>query len=548
MRSPQLMKAVLILAIVVSVSPVFAQDDEAAAKPGAASKAAEKTEKAPPTESTTPGSVTVGGQTIAYTAVAGTITVGATDVEDAQLGVDGKPEAGSELALSAPKEAKDAEPVAKIFYVAYFKKDAKAEDRPVTFFYNGGPGSSTVWLHMGSLGPKHVVTDTDEHMPAAPYKLVDNANSLLDTSDLVFIDMPGTGFGRLMGKDAGKAFWGVDEDANAFARFIQRFITKYNRWNSPKYIFGESYGTTRSAVLADILENGKSIDLNGVILLSQIFNFTTDIDGPTANPGVDLPYVLALPTYAATAWYHKKLPQQPGALEPFLKEVEEYAMGPYTHALALGTDLSAEEKQAVAEKLHGYIGLPVAYLLKANLRVSGGEFEKTLQDDQDLTTGRLDTRFSGPNLDSLSEGAEYDPQSSAISSAYVALFNDYVRKELKFGEGQTYLPEAQFGSTQWDFVHRGNPISLNVANDLAEALKTNPRLHVMVNGGYYDLATPFFAAQYEEKHLPIPQSLAKNIEFDWYESGHMVYVRDESLKQLHDRVSAFIKSTLADKK
>ena len=548
MRIPQLMKAVLILAIVVSVSPVFAQDDEAAAKPGAASKAAEKTEKAPPTESTTPGSVTVGGQTIAYTAVAGTITVGATDVEDAQLGVDGKPEAGSELALSAPKEAKDAEPVAKIFYVAYFKKDAKAEDRPVTFFYNGGPGSSTVWLHMGSLGPKHVVTDTDEHMPAAPYKLVDNANSLLDTSDLVFIDMPGTGFGRLMGKDAGKAFWGVDEDANAFARFIQRFITKYNRWNSPKYIFGESYGTTRSAVLADILENGKSIDLNGVILLSQIFNFTTDIDGPTANPGVDLPYVLALPTYAATAWYNKKLPQQPGALEPFLKEVEEYAMGPYTHALALGTDLSAEEKQAVAEKLHGYIGLPVAYLLKANLRVSGGEFEKTLQDDQDLTTGRLDTRFSGPNLDSLSEGAEYDPQSSAISSAYVALFNDYVRKELKFGEGQTYLPEAQFGSTQWDFVHRGNPISLNVANDLAEALKTNPRLHVMVNGGYYDLATPFFAAQYEEKHLPIPQSLAKNIEFDWYESGHMVYVRDESLKQLHDRVSAFIKSTLADKK
>jgi carboxypeptidase C (cathepsin A) len=549
MRIPQLLKAALFLAVVVvAVSPIFAQDDDAPAKTAAASKTAEKPEKALPTESTTQGSVTVGGQTIAYAAVAGTITVGATDVQDAQLGMDGKAEAGSQLAIAAPKEAKDADPVAKIFYVAYFKKDAKAEDRPVTFFYNGGPGSSTVWLHMGSLGPKHVVTDTDEHMPAAPYKLVDNANSLLDTSDLVFIDMPGTGFGRLVGKDAGKAFWGVDEDANAFARFIQRFITKYNRWNSPKYLFGESYGTTRSAVLADILENGKSVDLNGVILLSQIFNFTTDIDGPQGNPGVDLPYVLALPTYAATAWYHKKLPQQPAALEPFLKEVEEFAMGPYTHALALGTDLSAEEKQTVAEKLHEYIGLPVAYLLKANLRVSGGEFEKTLQDDQDLTTGRLDTRFSGPNLDSLSEGAEYDPQSSAISSAYVALFNDYVRKELKFGEGQTYLPGAQFGSTQWSLVHRGNPISLNVANDLAEAMKTNPRLRVMVNGGYYDLATPFFAAQYEEKHLPIPQSLAKNIEYDWYESGHMVYVRDESLKQLHDRVAAFIKSTLADKK
>jgi len=355
--------------------------------------------------------------------------------------------------------------------------------------------------------------------------------------------MPGTGFGRLTGKDAEKAFWGVDEDANAFARFIARFITKYERWNSPKYIFGESYGTTRSALLANILENHDSIDLNGVILLSQIFNFTTDIDGPTANPGVDLPYELALPTYAATAWYHKKLPQQPTALEPFLKEVEEFAMGPYAHALALGTDLTAAEKQSVAEKLHDYIGLPVAYLIKANLRVSGGEFEKTLLDDQDLTTGRLDTRFSGPNLNSLSEQAEYDPQSSAISSAYVALFNDYVRRDLKYGEGQTYLPEALFGGFQWDLAHKGNPVSLNVAPDLAEALKTNPRLRVMVNGGYYDLATPFFAAVYEEKHLPIPQSLAKNIEYSWYESGHMVYVRDESLKQLHDRVAAFIKST-----
>jgi carboxypeptidase C (cathepsin A) len=310
--------------------------------------------------------------------------------------------------------------------------------------------------------------------------------------------MPGTGFGRLAGKDAEKAFWGVDEDANAFARFIARFITKYNRWNSPKYIFGESYGTTRSAVLANILENRKNIDLNGVILLSQIFNFTTDIDFPTGNPGVDLPYELALPTYAATAWYHKKLPQQPAALEPFLKDVEDYAMGPYAHALALGTDLGAEEKHQVAVQLRSFTGLPVAYLLKANLLVNGGEFEKTLQDDQDLTTGRLDTRFSGPNLDPLSQGAEYDPQSSAISSAYVSLFNDYVRRDLKYGEGQTYLPQALFSGAHWNLVHNGFPISLNVSNDLAEALKTNPRLKIMVNGGYYDLATPFFAAQYED--------------------------------------------------
>ena len=542
---PCLSAALLATSLLVLPAATFAEDKTPPAKP----EATEKTpEKAMPADVTTQGSIDLSGEHIAYTAIAGTITVGATDAQDAQLGLDGKPQPGSQLALDEPKEPKDAPPVARMFYVAYFKKDAKAEDRPITFFYNGGPGSSTVWLHMGSFGPKHVMTVGDQHLPAAPYKMIDNAYSLLDTSDLVFIDMPGTGFGRIVGKDGEKAFWGVDEDANAFARFIQRFITKYNRWNSPKYIFGESYGTTRSAVLADILENRMSIDLNGVILLSQIFNFSTDIDMPGVNPGVDLPYVLALPTYAATAWYHKKLPQQPPALEPFLKDVEEFAMGPYSHALALGTDITAEEKQQTAQKLHDYTGLPVAYLLKGNLRINGGEFEKTLQDDQDLTTGRLDTRFSGPTIDPLSQGADYDPQSSAISSAYVSLFNDYVRRDLKYGEGQTYLPEAQMRESQWSFKHRGMPIGLNVAPDLAEAMKTNPRLHVMVNGGYYDLATPFFAAQYEEKHLPIPQSLAKNIEYDWYESGHMVYVRDESLKQLHDRVAAFIKSTETESK
>jgi carboxypeptidase C (cathepsin A) len=522
------------------VGSVCAQDDKTAAKPATTDKATEPAP--PPPDSTTQGTIDVGGQHIAYTAVAGTITVGSTDDQDAQLGADGKPQPGSQLALEEPDKAKDAPPVARMFYVAYFKTGAKAEDRPITFFYNGGPGSSTVWLHMGSLGPKHVVTAGDTHLPAAPYTMVDNPNSLLDVSDLVFIDMPGTGFGRLIGKDGDKSFWGIDGDASAFARFIERFITKYSRWNSPKFIFGESYGTTRSAVLSDLLENKYDTDLNGVILLSQIFNFTTDIDGPAANPGVDQPYVLGLPTYAATAWYHKKLPTQPAALEPFLTEVEQFAMGPYAHALALGTDLGADEKQQVAEKLHEYTGLPVAYLLKANLRVSGPEFEKTLQDDSDMTTGRLDTRFSGPNLDSLSENAEYDPQSSAISSAYVSLFNNYVRRDLKYGDGQTYVPEV-YGEEHWDFKHNGNTVSVNVAPDLAEAMKTNPRLKVMVNGGYYDLATPFFAAQYEDKHLPIPQPLAKNIEYDWYESGHMVYVRDECVKLLHDRVAAFIKNT-----
>ncbi len=547
-RSVRLIAALLVLSCIAPAARLYGDDEKTKPEAKAEAKPDTKTaEKPAPAEITTQGSVDVGGQHIPYNAIAGIITVGATDPQDAQLGVDGKPLPGSQLALDEPKEPKDAPPTARMSYFAYFKKDAKAEDRPITFFYNGGPGSSTVWLHMGSLGPKHVMTDTDQHMPAAPYKLTDNPQSLLDVSDLVFIDMPGTGFGRLMGKDSEKAFWGIDQDANAFARFIQRFITKYNRWNSPKFLFGESYGTTRSSVLVDILENGKSFDINGVILLSQIFNFTTDIDLPSLNPGVDLAYELALPTYAATGWYHKKLPQQAPALEPFLKDVESFATGAYAHALALGTDVTAEEKQSVAEKLHEYTGLPTAYWVKANLRVNGGQFEKTLQDEDNLTTGRLDTRFSGPSLNPLSEGAEYDPQSSAISSAYVSLFNDYVRKDLKYGEGQTYLPSALFGGAQWDFKHNNNPINVNVANDIAEAMKTNPRLKVMVNGGYYDLATPFFAAQYEEKHLPIPQSLAKNIEYDWYESGHMVYVRDESLKQLHDRVAAFITKTQSEK-
>ncbi len=307
------------LAVSLLTSPLArAAEDNSSAKPSTTDKAPDRAAFA---DSTTQGAVDANGQHIVYTAVAGTITVGATDTQDAQLGMDGKPEPGSELAISEPKDPKDASPVARMFYVAYFKKDAKAEERPITFFYNGGPGSSTVWLHMGSLGPKHVVTSGDQHLPAAPYKLVDNTNSLLDVSDLVFIDAPGTGFGRLIGKDAEKAFWGVDEDGGAFTRFIARFITKYSRWNSPKFIFGESYGTTRSAVLAKMLEDRASIDLNGVILLSQIFNFSSFIDFANTNPGIDLPYELALPTFAATAWYHKKLPQQPAALEPFLREL-----------------------------------------------------------------------------------------------------------------------------------------------------------------------------------------------------------------------------------
>ena len=528
----RLVLAVALASALISTATLAHEDkhDEAKSKEKSPDAALVK-----PQSSETEGSVTVEGKRVDYKAVAGTLVLhGSGD--------------------------KEHEPTVSMFYTAYFKKGAPAGQRPITFIYNGGPGSATVWLHMGAFGPKRVVTSDDSHTPAAPYGLVNNDYSLLDASDLVFIDAPGAGFSRLIADDQDKdkrdeqmekrkkAIYGVDGDGHAFAQFITQFLSKYERWNSPKYLFGESYGTTRSAVLANILENEDSVDLNGVILLSQILNFDTSIDGPEFNPGVDLPYELALPTFAATAFYHHKLPQQPAALEPFLREVEQYALGEYAQALMAGSRLPEARKQAVAEKLHQYTGLPVAYLLKANLRVSGGMFEHELQAGDDTTTGRLDTRFSGPTIDPLGKASEYDPQSSAISSAYVSAFNDYVRRELKFGQGRQYRLFADID--HWDFSHKAPGVqgealqsSTNVMPDLAMAMKTNPGLKVYLNGGYYDLATPYFAADYEMHHLPIPASLEANISYAWYPSGHMVYAHAPSLKLLHDNVARFIEQT-----
>ena len=491
-------------------------------------------------DSTTEGTVTVGGQAIAYTAVAGTLTVGATNSQDAMLDMDGKwlPDSGIK-----PDKPEDAPATARIFYAAYFKKGASNETRPITFCYNGGPGSSTMWLHMGSFGPKRVVTQDTVHEAAAPYKIVNNDFSLLDASDLVFIDAPGTGFSRVFGKDKEKAFWGIDEDAHAFDRFIRRFLTKYDRWNSPKYLFGESYGTPRSAVLSAALQN---VDLNGIILLSAILSFDNSVDEPKMNPGVDQAYALALPTYAATAWYHKKLPTQPPALEPFLKEVEDFALGEYMAALLQGSELPEARKQAVAEKLHGYTGLPIAYLLKSDLRVEGGAFSKTLKDDEELTTGRLDSRYQGPDFDPLSEQAQYDPQSIAISAAYTTAINQYMREELKFGQNWTYKPSA-YGEPGFHWQMRYAEGGQNVMPDLAKKLKANPKTKVLLAGGYYDLATPFFEGMYEMHHLPMPQSLQANISYRYYQAGHMIYVNSDILKQFHADVAAFIKGTEAAK-
>ncbi len=532
-------------ALCLAIPGARAADAPKPDKQAAADHAAEQAKDGPfkPEATVTDGSVTIGGRAVAYSAVAGTLVVhakGWDDVPKAEHGDKG----------DDAKEEDDRGPSAEasMFYVAYLAKGAAPEGRPVTFLFNGGPGSSTVWLHMGAFGPRRVVTADDSHTPAAPYSIVNNGQSLLDASDLVFVDAPGTGFSRIAGKDKEKEFYGIDADAHAFAEFITKFLSKYGRWNSPKYIFGESYGTTRSAVLSNLLQSEYDVDLNGVILLSQIFAFDDSVDGPESNPGVDIAYPLALPTYAATAWYHHKLGQQQGNLPAFLGEVERFAMGDYLLALSAGSALPDDKREAIAAKLHDYTGLPVAYIKKANLRVSGGEFEKTLQDDTDTTTGRLDTRFSGPTMDPLSKEADYDPQSASISSAYVSGFNDYVRRVLKYGEGVAYKPEIDV-FRWWNMQHQPPgaeqklPQSANVMPDIAAALKMNPNLKIQLNGGYYDLATPFYEGIYEMQHLQIPQRLQANIEFKQYESGHMVYAHQASLQQLHDNVAGFIGRT-----
>jgi carboxypeptidase C (cathepsin A) len=486
-----------------------------------------------PEQQASKGSVTVAGKRLDYDAYAGTFVVHLKGYDD--------------VPQNASKDDKIGPAEASMFYAAYFKSGAPNAQRPITFLFNGGPGSSTVWLHMGAFGPRRVVTLDNAHTPAAPYSLVNNEYSLLDASDLVFIDAPGTGFSRVAGKDRDKAFFGVDPDAHAFAEFITDFLSKWGRWNSPKYIFGESYGTTRAAAVVHLLQTDSGVDVNGVILLSQCLNYDVLPDYPELNPAIDQPYELWLPSYAATAWYHHRLPTATKDLPALIADVERFASGEYATALDAGATLDSAERAAVVRKLHEFTGLPAAYIEKANLRISQGEFQKALLDDADLTTGALDTRFSGPTLDPMSKEAGYDPQSAAISSAYVSAFNDYVRKELKFGEGKSY--RESWNLPDWNFSHQppGSRQELNqqvnVMPDLAAAMKLNPNLKILVNGGYFDLVTPFFEGVYEMRHLPIPAALQKNIEFKFYESGHMVYAHEASLKALHDNVAEFIRHT-----
>jgi carboxypeptidase C (cathepsin A) len=486
--------------------------------PAEQAPAAEHTQAAPggasnPDSSITYHTITIGGQRIDYEAKVGAIVL--------------KDEQG--------------EPEADVYYTEYTKRGVEDEtERPITFAYNGGPGSSSVWVHMGAFGPRTVETPDTAHAPPPPYTLHDNPYSILDATDLVFIDPVGTGYSHPVGKATGKEFWGVDEDANSLAQFVSRFLSESGRWNSPRYLLGESYGTTRSAALVNLLQERYSMDFNGVVLMSMVLNFQTISFGP----GNDMPYILYLPSYAAVAWYHHALQNRAASLEPFVKEVEDFASGPYAHALMLGDQLPASERQDVLQKLSQYTGLSTDYWDKADLRVNNSQFEKELMREKGIVIGRLDARFTGPTEDELGEYADYDPQSADISSAYASTFNMYMHDELKFGQDMQY--QISGNVNPWDWKHGrgfGWPGYTNVAVDLANALRRNTRLQVLLNNGYFDLATPFYASVYTMDHLGLPPDLRAHIHIASYMAGHMMYVYGPSHKELHDNIDRFIGQT-----
>ncbi|HKW63595.1 MAG TPA: hypothetical protein VJN89_13685 [Candidatus Acidoferrum sp.] len=501
------------IALFLAVVPANIRSQEKDAKTGEKSEAPAGP---PPKEesSVTDHSIKVAGQTIPYKATAATTLI---------------------------KNEKD-EPTALIYYTAYTRSDVKdLSQRPVSFLYNGGPGSSSIWLHMGSMGPRRVMTINAGVTPPAPYKLMDNPDCLLDKSDLVFIDPVGTGFSRAVGKAQDKDFWGIDPDVKSLAQFVSTYISRNNRWNSPKFLIGESYGTFRNAALANYLQSHDNLYLNGIVMVSSVL----DLGTISFYPGQDLAYVLYLPSYAATAWFHKTLKDPPENLNAFLDEARKFARGEYADALMKGDAISKAEKAEIVKKVARFTGLSEDYLEKANLRVRLFQFMQELQRNRGLTTGRLDARFAGPTYNLIGEAADYDPQDTAISGAFVGAFNGYVREELKFGQDKAYKPAADFGPNRWDWKHEGSdfgffPGSPSVVLDLVQAMISNPRLKVEVEDGIYDLATPFMEAEYTVDHMGLPENIRKNIWHQYYEAGHMMYLHDEDLAKLKKNVANFI--------
>ena len=434
-------------------------------------------------------------------------------------------------------EAGDTE--ARIFFMAYTAdRPGAPAQRPLTFSFNGGPGSSSVWLHLGAIGPKRVKMLDDGRMPAPPYELVDNDESWLDQTDLVFLDPVGTGYSRATKPELGKKFWGVQGDIESVGEFIRLYLSRYQRWGSPLFVVGESYGTTRAAGLAGHLIE-KGIAFNGIVLISTILNFET----ARFTKGNDLPYVLFLPTYTATAWYHKKLPAdlQAKPLRALLDEVERWALADYTLALAKGDRLSGSERQAVVDTLARYTGLDKGFLDQSDMRVEIQRFDKELLRDQRRTVGRLDSRFQGSDALAAGERPDFDPSLAAIRPPYTATFNDYVRAELGYKSDVTYhILGGGIGAWDWG---TSNGFA-DVSESLRSAFAKNPHMKLLVAKGYYDLATPYFAVEYTLSHMGLEPALRRNVRTREYEAGHMMYIDKKELARLHQDVAAFLQDAV----
>jgi carboxypeptidase C (cathepsin A) len=499
------------------VAPALGQAPAPEQRPrGTGDAAAPKEEQSvpipPETSSVTKHDWTAGGRTVHYTATAGNLLI-----HDEQDKVNGS-----------------------IFYVAYTEDGVEAKVRPVTFFYNGGPGAATIWLHMGSLGPVRVITQSPEATAPAPFEWVQNQYSLIDKSDLVFIDAPLCGFSRAVGKGTAKDFAGTDQDIKAFEQFIVRYITVNQRWNSPKFLFGESYGTTRSAGLVSALQND-GLEFNGVTLLSSILNYNR------RNPGLDYEEIGYLPSFAAIAFHYHKVNTNL-SLEEWVQQARVFARGPYTEALAQGDTLPAAEFDAMAAKVAAITGLSVEYVKESKLRISATRFRKELLRGDDRTLGRYDARFEGWDPDSAGENPGYDPSDTGISGVYVGAFHDYIQKELKYLSQEPYYLSGPGLNQNWDFKHKasgaamgrgGEQTAPDVAVDLADAMRKNPRLRVFSANGYFDLATPFFSTEYDLSHMDLPAKLVGNVQFGYYPAGHMVYLNVDALKELKGDVVKF---------